>query len=124
MSTENDLISRMDTVRQSLRAVHGVRGADLPRALTRARRVLPRRFTRLAPEFADIIANRGHPKLERMVDHARLARHLDALEMELASIDLADRRRTRLISVLTRAFALVLFVAVCFIAWMVWAGHV
>ncbi len=117
-------MARAAALQQKLKEVHGISGRSLGHSLARARRVLPRHLRKAGPEIIAAEAMVGHPKLEPMIDHARLTRIFDQLQAELDAVDLADLRRGRWLAAAGRAaFALLVGVA-GFIVWMVWAGHI
>lgn len=65
----------------------------------------------------------GHPKLEPMIDIARLTQLMSEIEARLDAVNVAEERKTRLIRVAARIASYVLFVLAAFVLWLVWAGH-
>ncbi|MBY6043013.1 hypothetical protein [Phaeobacter italicus] len=99
-------------------------GGDLALALKRARRRLPRRIYRLGQELAAVQPLLEHPKLRMTVEESKLSRSADEVIKHLKSIDLADRRRGRVLDILaSMAFALIV-VAVLLIVVLRWRGFV
>ncbi|WP_293572671.1 hypothetical protein [Phaeobacter sp.] len=82
-------------------------GGDLASALKRARRRLPRRIYRIGLELAAVQPLLEHPKLRLTVQDTKLLRQAEEIITHLRSIDLADRRRGRILDILgSMAFAL------------------
>ncbi|MEC8575651.1 MAG: hypothetical protein VXZ09_18660, partial [Pseudomonadota bacterium] len=88
-------------------------------------RRLPRRIYRLGQELAAVQPLLEHPKLRMTVEEeAKLSRSADEVIKHLKSIDLADRRRGRVLDILaSMAFALIV-VAVLLIVVLRWRGFV
>lgn len=123
MTTADDLSARAASLQQQLRDVHGIRGRDLAHSLRRARGVLPRRLRKMSGEVETALSCVGHPKLEPMIDGARLRGLCDQLKAELDAVDVKERRRTQLIGHAARSAFYLLCVGAAFISWMVWADY-
>jgi len=98
MNEIDDYFARMDALKQQLRDVHGIRAKDLPTALRKARRELPKALRQSGFEFAAAGAMIGHPKLERMIDFADLRATHEEISEYLDQVDVADIRRGRLLA--------------------------
>ncbi|KUP91313.1 hypothetical protein [Tritonibacter horizontis] len=88
--------------------------------LIRARRHLPPRHRRAAADLAAAEAAFEHPKLAMMLDEAKLLRQARGLRLYLAEVDLADRRKGRLLDIgASVGFALLTVIAllVCVLSW-------
>ncbi|MFS4582953.1 hypothetical protein [Phaeobacter sp. C3_T13_0] len=99
-------------------------GGDLAAALKRARRRLPRRIYRQGMLLADAQPLLAHPKLCLTLDQGPLQRAAREVIKHLKAIDLADRRRGRVLDVFgSMAFSLII-VAVLLIVVLRWRGFV
>lgn len=107
-----------------LHDVYRAKGRDLSQALRRARRFLPGPVRRAGAELAAAEKLLGHPQLERMLDVTTLGAAHGVLSAHLDSVDVADIRRGRLIKMAALLCFYVLFVAACFVIWMVRAGQI
>jgi len=113
---------QIDQITQLLRDKLGVRAADFPAALERARRRLPRRVYRQGQVLARAAPLLGHPKLGLTVKTAEITRANQTMRDYLESIDLADQRKGWWLGVLgTMAFNLLAVVGLT-IAVLVWRG--
>ena len=123
MTEGEDLRARIEELRRLLREVHGIRGRTLAQALRRAKLFLPRRIRKAGLRLARAEPLLGHPQLERMLDVAALrAAHREVAE-HLKSVDVADRRRGRLLGIAAAMAVNVIVVAVHFVLWMRWTGQ-
>ncbi len=101
----------------------GVRGGGLEAKLARAGRLLPRRIRADASEIIEAEKREGNPRLARQTDPAALARAYKSVETHLQKIDVADRRRGKILSVLASiAFGLIV-VASLLLTYLVQRGH-
>ncbi|MEK0163150.1 hypothetical protein VWX97_02760 [Phaeobacter sp. JH18-32] len=99
-------------------------GGDLSAALNRARRRLPRRIYQQGLRLAEAQHLLAHPKLALTVDHEPLQRAAREVSKHLKSIDLADRRRGRILDIVaTMAFSLIV-VAVLLVVVLRWRGFI
>lgn len=122
MVTEDDIAARSTRMRQALKATFGTGGRSLAGAVKRAGRLLPSHVRADARLVIEAEALGGNPKLLRQVDATALAaaerRFFDFID----SIDVADRRKGKILGVLGAiAFNLLLTVALI-LAWVHWRG--
>lgn len=122
MTEDEDIAARIAELRGLLREVHGIRGRTLGQALRRSKLVLPRRIRRAAQPLADAEPLLGHPRLQRMVDSVALRDAHAEVSAHLKSVDVADKRRGRLLGIAGAVAVNVILVAVLFVAWIRWAG--
>lgn len=95
-----EIEAKLPAVREALERNLGVRGRSLAQQVKRAGRRLPKRVRAQAALLAEAEALGGNPRLLRQLDEGRVTRALDEVSAHLASIDRAEARRARVISVL------------------------
>ncbi|WP_424831087.1 hypothetical protein [Ruegeria sp.] len=100
MSNDTDIQTRIAETIQLLRKKLGVRDKTLAASVRRARRRLPRTVYKQALVLARAEAMMDHPRLRLVVDTPALQKASDDVQTHLRSIDLADRRRGWVLSVL------------------------
>ena len=100
MSNDTDIQTRIAETIQLLRKKLGVRDKTLAASVRRARRRLPRTVYKQALVLARAEAMMDHPRLRLVVDTPALQKASDDVQTHLRSIDLADRRRGWILSVL------------------------
>ncbi|AUQ62164.1 hypothetical protein [Phaeobacter inhibens] len=119
----NPLLSDIEQVQDLLKDREQA-GGDLASALKHARRRLPRRIYRQGMRLAEAQHFLAHPKLRLTVEHDPLQRAAREVIKHLKSIDLADRRRGRLLDIVaTIAFSLIV-VAILLVVVLRWRGFV
>jgi len=123
MTDVEDFHARIDALRGQLRDVYRTKGRDLAHDLHRARRFLPRRLRKAGEVLVSAQSQLGHPRLEAMVDFAELRSAHDRIAEHLETIDVGAKRHRRMLGMFGLLAFNVIFVAVCFVVWMVWAGH-
>ena len=102
----------------------GIKGADLPQAMKRAGRLMPRRVHRAGDLIEKTSALAGNPKLARMQDASALDRAFDDITLYLMEVDVADRRRGRLLGILgSLAFIFIVIVAAV-ITYLNWQDYI
>lgn len=123
MSEGEAIQVQLDEVRAQLRTVHRVRGKSMAQAARRSKRLLPRAVRKDAQVLVDAERQLGNPLLERQVDMDALGAAQGRVLAHLGAIDLADRRRGRLLSLAgVMAFNL-LAVGGAVLAWMAFTGQ-
>lgn len=123
MLSQEDIDNQTSRLRQALRDVHGVRGKDLSTALKRAGRLLPAYVRKAGLEIVEVEKLGGNPKLLRRVDPSALKAAERVVMDHLDAIDVADRRKGKILGMLgVISFNIILVVAM-FITWLVWAGY-
>ncbi len=120
MESAETIAARATRMQQGLERAFGVRAKTLDKALKRTGRRLPRRLRAEAARIVDAQGYGGHPRLMRQVDVAALD-HAEARVLDyLNSIDRADRRKGRLLSLAGIVVFNMLIVVTAFIVWMWW----
>lgn len=95
---------------------------DLVAALKKARRRLPRRIFNQGMVLAQAIPLMDHPKLRLTLDEPALRKAAREVTTHLKSIDLADRRKGRVLDVLSSmAFSLLVVFALLIVV-LRWRG--
>lgn len=95
---------------------------DLAAALKRARRRLPRRIFRQGMLLAQAVPLMDHPKLRLTLDEPALRKAAREVSSYLKSVDLADRRKGRVLDILGGMAFSVLVVIVLLIVVLRWRG--
>lgn len=109
---------------RSLLAERTQASGDLPLALRKARRQLPRRIYRQGMRLAEALPLLEHPKLSLTLDQVALHGASREVTAHLRSINLAERRKDRLLQVLgSMAFSLLAVVALLILV-LRWRGFV
>ncbi|MFT7596476.1 MAG: hypothetical protein ACI8R4_003811 [Paracoccaceae bacterium] len=122
MTDQISIEDQIQTIMALLREKLGVRGADLPAALRRARYRLPRRVYRQAATLVGAEPLVGHPKLSLTLDHAALAAAAAGVQTHLQSIDVTDRRKGWLLGMLGGlSFNLILAFTLLIVV-LIWRG--
>jgi len=108
-------------IRELLKTREHVSGA-LADALKKARRRLPRRIYNQAMLLAKAEPLMQHPKLRLTLDEPALRKSAGEVSGYLKSVDLADRRKGRALTILGSMAFSVLAVVVLMVAVMRWRG--
>jgi hypothetical protein len=124
MTTMDDINAKAEAVRAKIEERLRVKARDLPRAMAKAGRRLPRKLQAQAQVIVDAQSLGGHPKLTRMVDMAAIERVHDVIVAQLDQIDPADVRRGALLALLGDIAFKLLFVIAAFIVWLWWSGTI
>lgn len=95
---------------------------DLTAALKTARRRLPRRIYRQGMLLAEAVPLMDHPKLRLTLDEPALHKAATEVSTYLKSVDLADRRKGRVLEILGNMAFSVLVVVVLVIVVLRWRG--
>lgn len=115
------IIDDIQDVRALLKERESASG-DLAGALKKTRRRLPRRIFRQGMLLAEALPLLEHPKLQFTVDEPRLRGAAREVKAHLEAIDLADRRKGRVLDILASiAFALIIVFALT-VAVLRWRG--
>ena len=124
MAKVQDIDAKVATVQDLLTEKFGVKKRPLDKMLRRTGRRLPRGMHKKAQQLVDAQKLAGHPKLAMRLNPDGLNKAYDALTAHLQAIDVAERRKARLLSLAgTLAFNL-LVVGAGFVFWLWWAGYV
>lgn len=99
----------------------GVRG-DFGAALRRAERHLPGSARQAGAALVQALPMADHPKLERTIDRPKLTADVAELRAALEAIDVKERRRTALLSLLGSIVFSLLGVVVLVVVLLVWRG--
>lgn len=102
----------------------GIKGRDLPHAMKRAGRLLPRRVHRAGAviEKAQVLAE--HPKLARMQDGEAVERAFAMIADYLETVDVADRKRGRLLGMLGSLAFIFIVITASVITYLNWRGYI
>tara|TARA_R110002049_G_scaffold29972_5_gene102132 strand:+ start:4438 stop:4812 length:375 start_codon:yes stop_codon:yes gene_type:complete len=124
MIEPQEFARRAEALRQQFEAQLGVKSRDLRHAFRRAGRLLPRRLRGQGAVLAKAERDIANPRLARQMDGGTLRAAFDRVSEFLRSVDVADRRRARLLSLAAVvAFNLIAVFAV-FVVWLWWRGYV
>lgn len=113
---------QIDEIRQLLRKKLGVKGRDLPSALARAKRRLPKAMRDEGRLLVAALPIRAHPKLSRTLDMPRLTQAATTLKDHLRAIDLKEQRKTLMFAVLGSVAFNLLLVIVLAVVVFYWQG--
>lgn len=122
METPETINARVARLESGLNEAFGVKAKSLEKALRKTGRRLPRRLRTEAGRIVDAQGMGGNPKLAKRIDSVALDVAEARLSEYLSSIDRADARKGRLISLAATIAFNVLIVIAAFIIWMVWTG--
>jgi len=100
----------------------GIRGKGLNAKLRRAGRLLPRHVRRQGAVLVQAAQMQASPKMARMVDGEAVQKAYRACEDYLSGVDAWDRRKGRIIGILSTSALNLLAVAALFVAVLVWRG--
>ncbi len=124
MARVQSIDEKVEAVQDLLKAKFGVRKRALPKMLAKTGRRLPRGMHKRAQVLIEAQKLGGNPKLMRQMDQTALTRAYEALTAHLEAIDVAERRKDRLLKLAgVLAFNFLLIVA-AFVTWLWWAGYV
>ena len=118
-----DIFAELEEV-QGLLRTHAEASGDFDTALKKARRRLPRRIYRQARKLAAAQPLLAHPKLRLTLDEVALGAAAREVKTHLRKIDLADRRRGRILSILGSMAFSVLAVVTLLIIVLRWRGFI
>lgn len=124
MLTEKDITAKSQTVLRLLRTKLGVSARDLEQALRRAGRRLPRRVRAQGARLVAAQKMAGNPKLARQLDPHEFAQAYADVSAHLVAIDVAERRKGRLIGLAAVVALKLLAVFTAFLVWLWWRGYV
>lgn len=124
MKETGDIARRVETVQDLLTLKLGIKRQPFDRMLARAGRHLPRRIAGQAQVLAQAAQRAGHPKLARQLDSAAVERASTEVIAHLQAIDVADRRKGKLLGMAGVVAFNLLVVIVVFIVWLWWRGYV
>ena len=101
-----------------------LRKGDFEKRVARARKMLPRSLRRDFARLLDARRMSEIPKTARMIDMVSVRRSAARIEAHLAAVDLADRRKGRMLALLASVMAslIVVFALVLFV--LRWRGYV
>ena len=120
----DDLVSKVQQVQTLLEAKFGVRSRSLSQGLRRTGRRLPRRMRQQGQVLAQAEKMTGSAKLWRQVDRAAVLRAFEALKLHLEAIDVAKRRKDRVLNLVALLAFQFLVVLAAFIWLLWWLGYV
>lgn len=117
-----DITERMEQIRQLLGEKLGIRGGDLAEALRKGQHRLPRQLYKAGQNLVDAQPVLNHPKLALTVEKDALHKSADALQEFLEQIDLSDRRKGFLLSMVGGMVFNLLVLFGLVIWFLVWRG--
>lgn len=123
MIDRRDMEQKTSALQHLLEERLGVRGRDLPQALRRAGRRLPRHIRRKAGVVQRSAHLAGHPKVARQISRDEVTRAYAQVTAHLRGIDPAERRKTRLLRLAAAIAFNLIVVSVGFIAYLWWRGY-
>lgn len=124
MITDKDMAAKSRKLRGLMQQKLDVRGRDLRQSLRRAGRRLPKAVRKRGAALmrAEMLAH--NPKTAQQVDADAVERDYEYVRAHLASIDVNEMRKTRVLSVTGTVVANLIVVGVLFIVWLWWRGYV
>ncbi len=122
--TDPQLQATLDTLRASFAERIGARGRNFAQAVRRAGRRLPRKHRAAAATLVDAERMAANPRLARLIDAGQIERAVQDLETWLATQDPRERRKTAIINWAALIGFYVLATAGLVIAFLVWRGYV
>lgn len=123
MSGQN-ITTQTEEVRALIEQRLRLKAPTLDRALARAGRLLPKWAHRDARRLVEANVMMSHPKLRLAVDHKAIDKAHARLVEHLKTIDPAERRKTRILSILGSISFNLIAVATALILYLVWRGYV
>ncbi len=120
----HDIIDKSQVIRQQMETKMAIKSRDLSEALQRAGRRLPRQIRAQVAVLAAAEKQAGHPRLARQVDAAAVRQAFGAVSAHLRSINAAEARWTRFLSVVTGIAFNIAVVVGLFVWWLWWRGYV
>lgn len=124
MARAQDIEEQVGVVQDLLYAKFGVRRRALAKMLRKTGRRLPRRMRKRAQVLVEAEKLEGNPRLARQMDRRAVNKAFDDLKLHLEGIDVAERRKDRLLNLAALLAFYVLVVFAGFVFWLWWAGHV
>ena len=124
MDIEAEIAEKAENLRKAMHSQMRIRARSFAGAVRRAGRLLPRRLRRQADVIIQVQGVGGHPKLLRMIDRAAVDAAYADISAYLSAIDPADLRRGWWLRFAGVAVVNVLIVAVGFVVWLKWSGHI
>lgn len=118
------MTARRETLLALFRNKLGVRAKTLGQAHKKAGRRLPKRLRTQGQTLAQAEVWAVHPKLSRRLDPKAVERAFEDVSAHLSAIDVADRRRGKLLSLAGALAFNLLAVAVLFIVWLWWRAYI
>lgn len=119
-SLDNDVARIGRLIEQRL----GIKGVDFADQLRRCGRWLPRSVRRDGARLAEAHQTLSHPNLSRQVDTGAARAAAERMATHLQTIDPRQRRRTRILGILSVIAFNLLVVFVVLVCVLVWRGFV
>lgn len=124
MKEADDIARRVLALQKQFDAKLGVKSRTLSQALRRAGRRLPRRLRAQGRQLVEAQKRLGNPVLARQLDWVALERAFQDISAHLAAIDVAGRRKDRILDLAALIAFYILVVVVAFVFWLWWRGYV
>jgi hypothetical protein len=118
------LAQTLETLRQSLADRLGAQGRDLATAARRAGRRIPRRLRPAMATLAEAERTAANPRLARLVDAGQVEAAAHDLSLWLATQDPRERRKTAIVNAAARIALALLVTGGLVITVLVWRGIV
>ena len=124
MIAQKDTRERSEALLTLLQSKLGVRARTLEKGARKAGRRLPRRVRDELRLLAAAERSAGNPKLARQFDEGAVHRAFEDVRAHLSGIDVADRRRGRVLSIAAAVAFNILVVLTAFVVWLWWRDYV
>ncbi len=124
VSDASEITKQEQRLRKLLTQKMGIRDAPLEIGLRRAGRRLPKRMQKAGKGVVAAIKMAGHPRLSRQIDMAQFRAQADLLVKHLQALDVRDRRKGQLLSVLGGLAFNLLLLGALLLALALWMGWV
>lgn len=122
--TGADVHKYADEVRSLIEQRLSLKGRTLEKALSKAGRLLPKWAQREGTYIVHAQQYIDHPKLRLMIDEAKVEKAHKLLVEHLKTIDLKERRTTRILGTLGVISFNLIVVAAALVTFLVWRGYV
>jgi hypothetical protein len=124
MIDAKDIARKVEAVQELLTLKFGIKRQPLAKMLSRAERRLSKRMQGKIKTLIDAQQLAGHPKLARQLDSAAVSTAYADVTTHLKKIDVADRRRGKILGLAGVVVFNLLLVVAGFVMWMWWRGYV
>ncbi|KIN61995.1 hypothetical protein Z946_851 [Sulfitobacter noctilucicola] len=124
MLDAKDITRKVEAVKALLHAKFGIKQRPLSRMILKAGRRLPRRVQKQAQVLVEAERFGAHPKLARQMDGARVSQAYNVCVTYLDGIDVADRRKGRILGIAGAIVFNLLVVVAVFVLWLWWHDYV
>lgn len=123
MSNHGQIDQQIRDISEMIRTRLGIGGTDFRRQIRRARRHLPVSLRSAADQLSEAQGLAAHPRLARTLDPERVSAAETALRTHLTGIDIANRRKGRILGVLAGLVFNLLAVMILLGFFLKWRGY-